>query len=288
MWFLTAYVPFAAYGQGIARIARRPVVSVAVCLSLLVVIDIARFEFDANEKWGWPSFFLAWGIPWIIGAWWRNAAQSALFHEKRVGAVLAISGAIICVLLVKTANYYPALIDAVPGKRSNTTPPTVFTATAAITQTGVLILVASSLDGVASRWRSRIDALGRMSVAVYAWHLSALALCAGLIALGVYAPTRFGLAWWMSRPLWFALVAGLTSLFVIVTAFVQKKFRDPLIGRKTGLLFQFGVALSVVGSGVIGLYGPRTLPGAMIASCSLVGSWWCLRTRESTDQTAKI
>lgn len=288
LWFLTAYIPFAAYGQRISGVAQRLAPIVGLCLAVLVVIDIARFGFGADDKWGWPSFFLAWGIPWMIGAWWRKASQSPAFNERKIGAVLAISGAMSCVLLVKIAHYYPALIDAVPNERSNTTPPTVFTAVAAIAQAGVLMMIASSLDAIATRWRSTIDALSKASVAVYAWHLSALALVAGLLALGAYAPTRFSAAWWLTRPLWYASVIGVTALFVVATSFVQKHRHHRGAERALPQMFHVGVVLAVIGGGVIGLYGPRTLPGAVVASSSLLGSWWFLRARESTDQTANI
>ena len=280
LWFLTAYIPFAAYGKRIAAVAQHPIIAVGIALVSLTAIDIARFGFDANDKWGWPSFFLAWSIPWIIGSWWRHASHSQSFNERRVGCALFIAGSVAAFMLVKAAHYYPALIDAVPNKRSNTTPPTLFTAAVAVAQTGILMMIATSLDSVARRWHSIINALGTVSIAVYMWHLSALALCAGLIALGVPSPTRLTASWWLTRPLWFALIIGITALFATATSFVRKQvqFRTPR--PHVAETFHAGVALAVLGAGVIGLYGPRTLPGATIAIAAFIGSWWCLRTTE--------
>lgn len=280
LWFLTAYIPFAAYGKRIATLATRPVIAVAAALVVLTASDIARFGFHASDKWGWPGFFLAWGIPWIIGSWWRHASQSSSFNERRVGYLLFISGAVTAIVLVKTAHYYPALIDAVPNKRSNTTPPTLFTAVAAISQTGILMLIASSLDSVAIRRRSIITSLGTASIAVYMWHLSALALCAGLIALGAPTPTRLTTSWWLSRPLWFGLVIGVSALFATATSFARKKLQSRTPQLHTASTFHAGVALATLGAGVIGLYGPRTLPGATIAIAAFIGSWWCMHTTE--------
>ena len=280
LWFLTAYIPFATYGKRFAVFATRPLISMGTALAVLTAIDIARFGFDANEKWGWPSFFLAWGIPWVIGSWWRQASLSPSFNERRVGFVLTIIGAVAGVALVRWAHYYPALIDAVPLKRSNTTPPTLFTAVAAITQTGVFMMCASSLDSLAERWQSVINRLGTASIAVYTWHLSALALCAGVIALGMPTPTRLSPLWWLTRPLWFAGVLGVTALFAIATSYVQTQLRKRPQHMRHGNTFEIGVVLAVIGSGTIGLYGPRTLPGATIASIAFIGSWRCLRTTE--------
>ena len=280
LWFLTAYIPFAAYGKRIAAVARHPIITIGTALVVLTAIDIARFGFDANEKWGWPSFFLAWGIPWIIGSWWRHASQSQSFNERRIGCALFISAAVTAILLVKTAHYYPALIDAVPNKRSNTTPPTLFTAVAAIGQTGLLMVIATSLDSIARRWHSIINSLGTVSIAVYMWHLSALALCAGIIALGAPAPTRLTNAWWLTRPLWFAFIIGITALLASATSFTRKKLQSPTSEPHATAHFHAGVALAILGAGIIGLYGPRTLPGATIAIAAFIGSWWCLRTTE--------
>jgi hypothetical protein len=280
LWFLAAYIPFAAYGKRMATFARHPIIAVGIALVVLTAIDVARFGFDANNTWGWPSFFLAWSIPWMIGSWWRNASNSQSFNERRVGCALFIAGSVAAIVLVKTAHYYPALIDAVPNKRSNTTPPTLFTAVAAISQTGILMMIAPSLDSLARRWRSAINALGTASIAVYMWHLSALALCAGLIALGIPTPTRLTASWWLTRPLWFALVLGITALFAMATSFVRKHLQSRAPRPPMAETFHAGVALAILGAGIIGLYGPRTLPGATIAIASFIGSWWCLRTTE--------
>ena len=280
LWFLTAYIPFAAYGKRIAAFATRPLISMGTALAILTAIDIARFGFDANEKWGWPGFFLAWGTPWVIGSWWRQASYSPAFNERRVGFVLTIVGAVAGIALVRWAHYYPALIDAVPLKRSNTTPPTLFTAVAAITQTGVFMMCAASLDSAAQRWRSLIDRMGTASIAVYGWHLSALALCSGIIALGVPTPTRLTTLWWLTRPLWFAVVLGVTALFAMATSYVRTQQRKRTQRTHHGRTIEIGVVLAVIGAGIVGLYGPRTLPGASLATIAFIGSWWCLRTTE--------
>ena len=280
LWFLTAYIPFAAYGKRIATFATRPLVTMGTALAILAAIDIARFGFDANEKWGWPSFFLAWGIPWVIGSRWRQASRSPAFNERRVGLVLTIVGTVAGIALVRWAHYYPALIDAVPLKRSNTTPPTLFTATAAIAQTGVLMMCAASLDSIAQRWRSLIDRMGTASIAVYMWHLNALALCSGIIALGAPTPTRLTTLWWLTRPLWFAGVLGVTALFVTATSSVRTQLRKRPQHTHHGRTIEIGVVLAVIGAGTIGLYGPRTLPGATIAIIAFIGSWWCLHATE--------
>lgn len=142
------------------------------------------------------------------------------------------------------------------------------------------MMCATSLDAVAQRWRSLISRMGTASIAVYVWHLSALALCAGVIALGMPTPTRLTRPWWLTRPLWFAAVLGVTALFATATSYVRTQLRKPPQHTHRGRTIEIGVGLAVIGAGTIGLYGPRTLTGATIASLAFIGSWWCLRTTE--------
>jgi hypothetical protein len=283
LWFLAVYVPLSALGSGIARLAEHPVASVGACLGVLAALDLARFGFGAPEAIGWPGFFLAWGVPWLIGAWWRLRWQTGWQHERRTGAAFVVGASAGALALVVLAGYDPALIDAVEGQRSNTTPPGLFTAVAGVLQVGVLMMAAGALDRFAARWRGLFDRAGEASVAVYAWHLSALALCAAALAAGLWAPVRFSTGWWLTRPLWFAAVLGVTGLLAAATAWTRRRLRrdtDPV--GPTNAVIGLGVVCATLGAGVIGLLGPRTLPSATVAITLFVVGWWCLRSASGT------
>ena len=293
LWFLAAYVPFTALGARLARIATRPVLAVGGSLVVLATMDVARFAFDAPEVIGWPGFFLAWGVPWVLGAWWRARWQAGVLREVSTGAALAGGALVVAAGLVLLAGYSPALIDAVPGKRSNTTPPGLYTATAAIVQVGVLMVLAGSLDVLAARRRRLLDRAGTASVGIYAWHLTALSLCAAAIAAGLWAPRRFSGGWWLSRPLWFAAVLGLTGAFVAITGAARATLRrrggaGTARHAAGGVTVVAGVVSATIGAGVIGLRGPRTLPTAIVSLVAFVAGWWLLRAADarSLDQGA--
>ncbi|CAB4888925.1 unannotated protein [freshwater metagenome] len=284
LWFLAAYVPFTALGARLSRWAARPVVAVGLCLTALAALDIARCGFSAPKAIGWPGFFIAWGVPWLVGAWWRGASEAGRLHELRTGTALAAGSLVAAVALVRFAGYHPGLIDAVPGQRSNTTPPTLYTAVAALAQVGVLMMAAHTLDRIGTRFHRLIDRAGQAAVGVYAWHLSALALCAALLAAGVWAPERLSGWWWLSRPVWFAAVLGVTALFVAATSATrarvskrhkQGRRREPSPTAPAPAKVLVGVAASTLGAGIVGLLGPRTLPTAVAgAACFLIG--WVL------------
>lgn len=278
-WFLAAYVPFAVGGALMARLAERPLLVVGGCLAVLAVLDGLRFALGAPEFLGWLGFLLAWGVPWLLGAAWRHWSEGGAVdgrRERRVGLLLAVLASFVAVGLVVFAGYHPSLIDAVEGKRSNTTPPTLFTAVAGTVQVGILMMVAVPLDRLAARWRRHLDRAGEASVAVYSWHLTALVLCAAPLAAGAWAPRRFGAGWWLTRPLWFAAVLGVTLLFVLATDRVRRRLprrdhRTPGTARVAA-----GVSAAAVGAAGVGLWGPRTPVAAIVTLAGLGTGWWLL------------
>jgi hypothetical protein len=280
LWFLAAYVPFAAGGRGLARLAgKHPVLSIGGCLAALAVLDLARFGLDAPSWIGWIGFGLAWVVPWLAGGWWRHRVEHGGLDERRVGATLAVVFTAVCVVLVHAFGYSAALIDVVPGARSNTTPPTLYTAVVALAQVGVLLFAARWLDRVGRRWRRLWDRAGEAAIGVYAWHLTALALCAAAIAIGVPSPVRFTLAWWLSRPLWWAAVLAVAFGLVLATDRVRNRFEraGPGPGHERGGARQLlGVITLTAAGAAVGLEGPREAPTAVAWSALFALSWWLL------------
>jgi hypothetical protein len=111
-------------------------------------------------------FFLAWGVPWLAGGWWRDRSARG-FHEQRTGLVLAVAATGAAAVLVHAADYAPRRSTPSTGRRSNTTPPTRGTAVVALAQVGVLLLGARWLDAAGRRWRRLWDRAGEAAVGVY-------------------------------------------------------------------------------------------------------------------------
>jgi hypothetical protein len=276
LWFLAAYLPCAAFGARLGVVARRPVVAVGSCLVLLAVLDVARFGFDAPQWIGWFGFLPAWGVPWLLGAWWRDQRFDRQ-GERRAGVLLALSAVGVGGLLVWQGGYEPALIDAVAGRRSNTTPPTLFTAVAAVAQVGVLLVLAGALDRAGARRRAVVRAGNRVAVGVYVWHLTALALCGGVVALGLPVPERSTGWWWVTRPLWWAGVLAVTAALVAASARVRQLLVDRgSVRERSDVVVGAGVVLAAVGAALVGLRGPSSVATAAIALAALLSGWWLL------------
>lgn len=285
IWFLAAYVPLAFGGGWLGRLSRRPVRSLGACLAVLALNDLLRFIGGAPEAVGWIGFLPAWAVPWLLGSWWRRSV-SARVDARRFEITRGALVAGICVLcgtmLVGSAGYAPTLIDVVPGDRSNTSPPTLFTAVAAAGQVGVLMLAAGVLDRIGNRHRVAVARAATVAVPVYLWHLTGLALCSGVVALGVPVPGRLTVAWWSTRPVWWAAVLAVTGVLVSVTARAQAALRRCRPGGAPSSAdlptLWAGAALATVGAALVGLRGPASALLAVVTLALLGSGWRWLRT----------
>jgi hypothetical protein len=292
LWFLAAYVPFAAMATRAAAIASRAsamAVTAAGSLVVLAALDLLRFAGGAPTWIGWPGFFLAWGMPWLLGAWWRvHDGGWGRNRERAVGLVLLVCGALGAWTLVRFFGYRAALIDFGDASRSNTTPPTLYTAVAGIAQTGALIAGAGALDRLAARWRAAWSWLGSASIGIYVWHLTALALVVGAVDLTkIDLPRRLTGAWWAIRPLWVGVVVAVALAVVSTSEAARRRFlgreneREGAQDRAGRELSSGRLLASVVvassGAAVVGLRGPQSVLLAIACTTLLAGGWALLR-----------
>ena len=285
LWFLTAWVPLTAAGALLSRVSRRPLITVPACLLVVAAGDLARFTFDAPRWVAYPGFFFAWAIPWILGAWWRQRTERSPLHEMRTGSLTALIAAAVAAVLCARFGYHAALIDAVPGHRSNTTPPTLFTAVASLVQVGMFMMVAGRLDLAAGRRTTLLRRLSAIAPGIYVWHLTALSVMGALLNIGLWAPDRLSWQWWSTRPVWWTLIVALS----IALSYASRSLLDaprsaaaPARGR-----LAIGVASITVSAGLVGLYGPDTVGMATASTLLMVVGWWLITpdTQAQTEET---
>lgn len=277
LWFLAAYLPLAAAGRRVATtLAGRLVPVLAGGLGLLAAVDIVRFGLDGPDWPGWIGFPIAWGLPWVLGAWWRGRHEVGGIDERRTGLLLLLGGGAAAAILVVAAGYEAALIDTGGSTRSNTTPPTLYTAVVGAAQTGVLLLVARPLDCVAGRIGRLLATAGELAVGVYVWHLSALALVVGVVSLGVPLPERLTTGWWLVRPLWWVAVLGVTAALVAITEVVRRRgggSRRRDRSEPSARTAAAGIGIGAAAAAIVGLEGPGTVGLAVVCTAALTLAW---------------
>ena len=267
LWFLAAYVPFAFWGRSLARAAAaRPVVTIGGCLVALAALDVMHFGLDGPSWLAWPAFYLAWVTPWLVGGWWRDRWTRGGFPEQRIGAALAVGGVIAAWLLVWRAGYQASLIDYGSDGRSNTNPPTLYTAVVGLTQVGVLMIARAAPSTGSARVSARCGTErlgGDRCVRVAPDRAVVVRRHRGI--RGVPAPHRLSASWWLLRPVWIAAVLGLCAVLVGATAAVRGRSYEPATRDRCPrrpapvARLALGAVIAAVGGAVIGLYGPATV-----------------------------
>lgn len=281
LWFFAAYAPLVAMGGSISHLsARAQLRLLGSCIAIVAACDLIRFG-AGGPKWvGWFAFLPTYGTFWICGIVWRRKSARPGFSERRPGVILLVVTLVIAFLLTSRMGYSWALIDAVPGKRSNTTPPTLFTVTAGLLQAGVVLVSATALDRFARRRERLFTRLREVAVGVYVWHLSAMMVVSATVALGVPLATRFTTWWWLARPVWYGTIGVVTVFLVIVTRLIIARLTSQsgpsAVGSKSKLTGVVGVVLLAGAAAHIGLKGPRTSPAAIGLVVVLALAWRAL------------
>ena len=130
-------------------------------------------------------------------------------------------GAFTTLVALTTIGSYPVSMVGLPGERvSNMSPPTICLLILTIFQVSLVMLARPAL----TRWLQRernwtsVVALNGIIMTVFLWHLTAM-LCTltVLSRFSIPQPAAGTASWWVSRPIWFAMLliplAGLVAIF---------------------------------------------------------------------------
>jgi hypothetical protein len=281
------------------------------------VTALAPVMLVAWERWGWASFWTPaaaaaladlafFGAGWEAVGWlnylfvWVAVHQLGIAwaHGRLGGAARSLPWAgigLVSLLALVWWVGYPVSMVGVPGADvTNTTPPKVALLALGMLQTGLLL----SVEAPARRWLERrrpwtFTVLVNGSImTLYLWHLTAMVAVIGVLIAAGGIGLRFGAgsaAWWLTRPVWLALMTLVTLPFLAVFSRFERPRGAPspastpaavpavaAICAGLALLAYFGIADE---SG-LNLEGPVLL-GAGVLLGRVVG-----RHRESDHATA--
>jgi Acyltransferase family len=192
-----------------------------------VAVDVASLKFEVPSI-NFLNFLFVWLAIHQLGYAW-NAGR---FASPAKAVLLGIDGLIALGLLVYFGPYPVAMIGVPGSGLSNSMPPTLALLALGITQTGFALALEPAarrmLENMAL-WTGTVM-LNGMIMTVYLWHLTAFVLVMvaawtlGGIGLNVDPGSS---AWWLARPIWFALyIAALLPLIALFARYEQ-------MGRKT-------------------------------------------------------
>jgi peptidoglycan/LPS O-acetylase OafA/YrhL len=216
VWFLAVYLIVTALTPwSHAAWQRFGLASFAALVVAAVAVDVATLQFGIPYV-NFLNFVFVWVAIHQLGYAW---------HDGRLAAPLLWAAAGLTALgLLVGFGPYPVAMIGVPGSElSNSMPPTLALLALGIAQTGLALALEKParrmLDGLTA-WTT-VVLINGMIMTVYLWHLTAFVLvmvAAWMLGgIGLHAVPG-STAWWLARPIWFALYIALLFPFILLFA----------------------------------------------------------------------
>ncbi|MDJ0924150.1 MAG: acyltransferase [Acidimicrobiia bacterium] len=284
LWFLAVYLTLTAMAPFTYKWWQRSgPVTIVWLLAAAVAVDVARFVVEVPGI-GWANFIFVWAAVHQFGYWW-SARDFGNGVPSRTGWTV-FGGSLAALVGLTWSGLYPVAMVGIPGAGvTNMTPPTFAMAVLGTMQLGVIWATQPAVRRFTARARAwhGVVAVSGIIMTIYLWHLSAMSLvaAAGLFTFdGRLFRIEPGTAtWWLTRPLWLAMLLVVTLLLVAVFArFEWRISRRPAPARVpvvlVGVLLTAGSAAAVAAMGIAtkDAVVQWSIPVAAIAGAAMLGA----------------
>jgi surface polysaccharide O-acyltransferase-like enzyme len=209
LWFLAVYVVVVAVQPLIDRVWKSHRVATLVCLVVLSLLgDLAQLT---------PGFG---AVAWLNHIWVFAVCQQlgVLWFEGRLPSGRRAFAAAVAALgtavgLVAFGPWSLSLVYVSGQRMSNAHPPSIILLLMGVFQ----VCAVRSIEAKAQRWLQKpkvwmaVALINLRIMTVYLWHFTALIIASVIvIPLGLRPAAGLGsTSWWLTRPLWYALLAAL-------------------------------------------------------------------------------
>ena len=220
VWFLAVYLLVSAVVP-ITHAAwkRYGMATFWVLVAGAVAVDVAALIFKVPYI-NFANFAFVWLAIHQLGYAWSEG-----YFVDRLRALLWGVGGFAVLGLLVWFGPYPVAMIGVPGSDlSNSMPPTLALMALGVGQTGLALALEPSgrrmLDNI--RIWTGVVLVNGMIMTIYLWHLTAfvVVMVAAWLLGGVGLEVAPGSsAWWLARPIWFALY--IAALFPLILAFAR-------------------------------------------------------------------
>ena len=268
-WFLAAYAAVCAVAPLTLWVWERTGWwSVAAGLALGGVVDAVSLGTGSTTV-GFANYLVVWATVHQVGYAWLDGRLGGT--RRRVG--LALAGLVGLVLLVWFGPYPVSMVGLDDAVVNNSYPTRVTLGFLGLLQGGAVL----ALEPRMQRWMARplpwarTVVLGSRIMSVYLWHLTAMVLVLGLgllVAPWMLAPEPLSLAWWLTRPVWWGVLAAATGGMVALVGRFERPPPDPTPVRVPAWR---AVTATVLGCGGLGVMAARGLVGPDGLSW-----WWAM------------
>lgn len=213
LWTLGLLLAYAPLTPLLDRLWRQHRTMVTVALvSAVALCDLVRFRTDLALA-GACSTVLVWLLAYHLGWLYRAAVRGGAAVCRDQGRTLALIGLAGLVVATNVEVYPRSMVATSTDAISNLLPTTLPIASLALFQTGLLLWarprLAAWLEGERV-WR-RVESAGGYALPAYLLHMLPVVALVSFTEWFAPAllPRHASLAWWLTRPLWLAVVAVL-------------------------------------------------------------------------------
>ncbi|HTW13882.1 MAG TPA: acyltransferase [Nocardioides sp.] len=231
-WFLAVYAPVVALVPLTLRAWERwRWQSFLTCVAAAGVVDALTIATGDRLLVGAVNVLLVWGALHQLGYAWLDRAAP----RRSVLILVAACALAVNVLLVWPGPYGVSLVGVSGHGLNNTYPTRVTVLLLGVAQAAILALLAPACARLASHpavWRA-VVVVDRHAMTIYLWHLTVLAVLAGvcrhLDGLGLRVDPASG-SWWLLRPAWLTALAISTAVVVLLLGRVERHAAAPAPG----------------------------------------------------------
>ncbi len=226
-WFLAAYIVIVTVAPaGLILWERMGWWSVTLGVVAAGLCDLASL----GMGWvaiGFANYLFVWGTVHQLGYAWLDDRIGGTWH--RLG--LSAFGLAATLALVWAGPYPVAMVGLDTAQVTNSYPPRVTLVFLGMFQAGLAL----AGEGPLRRWllRSRpwraVVAVNAQIMTIYLWHLTAMVVVIGLsLVAGGFGlhPAPLSLAWWLTRPIWYLVLASVTALLIVGFGRFERPARD--------------------------------------------------------------
>ncbi|WP_428027714.1 acyltransferase family protein [Altererythrobacter sp.] len=283
VWFLAVYLLVTAFTpiafKAWSRFGIWSFACLAACAVLIDWLTLARGVPYVN----FLNFLFVWVGIHQLGFAWRDGRFDSLPR-----ALAWFAGGLALLVGLTVYGPYPIAMIGVPGAAiTNSMPPTLALLALGVTQAGLVLALEPWGRKMLANMRlwTLTVLMNGMIMTIYLWHLTAFVLVMvaawllGGVGLNAYPGTQ---AWWLARPVWFALyIAALLPLIAIFARY-ERAFGPVRDGRPvprarlvSGLLL---ICLGLAMTAAISIASPEGITGVRLwvvalpfAGAALVG-----------------
>lgn len=267
-WFLAAYVMVVALAPAaLAMWERWGWWSVVALLALGGLVDVVSIS-SGSDLAGFPNYVIVFGAVHMIGFAWLDGRLGGVGRRLWLAGI----GAAGTVLLVWLGPYPVSMVGLDNATLNNSFPTRVTLGFLGLAQGGLLL----ALERPLARWLQRerpwlfTIAVNARIMTLYLWHLTAMVLVIGASLLlhgwGLHLEP-LSASWWLTRPVWWLVLAGVTVGFIMLFGKVESPVPDPRPDPPAWLAITACVAMCA-GLGVMAMFG--------IVDAARVSWWWPL------------